>query len=401
MAKSKIHVGLEIGTSKTCMVVGELHPSGAMTILGLGEVKSAGVRKGEIFDIHQAIDSVIGAWNLAQEHADVDIISVFVAVTGAHIEGANNRGTYRLPKGENVVDSLHIDEVVSLAKDVPIDSDRTVIHRSPGMFILDGNENMSYPEGLSGSTLECDYHIVHGNKMRINNTLRCVREVPLEVEEMVFSPVATGLATLSESARKRGCLLIDIGGGTTDFCLYHENCPVVSGCIAVGGDHLTNDIHTICNIPIDDAELIKVTEGDASTPPSRAVGVAKLPSQRGREEVVIPRSELNKIIQARLQETMEIVKQKLPEHLRENLQGGIYLTGGTSLLRGINVLVEDVFHSPAYKLNTPDITNVTSYLDDPRYYTAIGLIRYAQRADAELMEQPKKSFLKRIFGVFR
>ena len=400
MAKSKIHVGLEIGTSKTCMVVGELYPNGATKILGMGEVKTAGVRKGEVYDIHQATNSVIEAWSLAQEHADVDIISVFVSVTGAHIHGFNNRGTYALPRGQEVIKLEHIDEVNDLAQDVPVEASMTVLHRSPGNFILDGNDNLSTPLGLSAQVIERDYHISQGNKMRINNSLRCVREAPLDIEAAVFAPYATALVALSESARQAGCLLIDIGAGTTDYCLYKDDQPIVSGCIAVGGDHITNDIHTICGLSLDDAELVKITDGDAFLPPSRAVGLAKVPSAHGGEEVAIARSDLNKIIQARLVETLEIVQERLPEDLRTGLAGGVYLTGGTSLMRGIDGLVAQIFQSEARAIELPKEGKM-SYFDDPRYYTVIGLIRYAQKADMERSIEEKPSLMKRFFQLFK
>lgn len=399
MAKSKIHVGLEIGSSKTCMVVGETKSDGSVTLLGIGEVKSAGVRKGEIVDLAQACQCVTDAWNLAQDHADADILSVYLSVTGAHIQGISNRGTYRLPEGENVIAEEHMDEVNRIAQDIPMGSDSFVIHRSPGKYTVDGNDLITHPEGLSGHTLDVDFHIVHGIKSRIHNSLRCVREVPLEVEDVVFAPIATGLAVLDRQHREAGCLLIDIGGGTTDFCLYMDDQPIVSGCIPVGGDHITSDIHQLTNIPLARAEILKITEGNASSSASRAVGLAKLPATEVMREVAIERAVLNDIIHQRVAETLQIVKSKLPPKAQQGLPGGIFLSGGTSLLRGIGELAGNIFRTSVFQLDRADVSGTPSYLEDPRFRTAIGIIRYAQLRDAE--PQPDASLLKKLFGWFK
>ncbi len=398
MAKSKIHVGLEIGSSKTCMVVGESKPDGSVTLLGIGEVKSAGVRKGEIVDLSQACQCVTDAWNLAQDHADADILSVYLSVTGAHIRGVSNRGTYRLPEGETVINSEHMDEVSRIAQDLPLPSDSFVIHRSPGKYTLDGNDLLTHPEGLCGSTLDIDYHIVHGIKSRIYNSLRCVREVPLEVEDVVFAPIATGLSLLDRQHREAGCLLIDIGGGTTDFCLYMNDQPIVSGCIPVGGDHITNDIHQLTEIPEARAEVLKITEGDASFSASKAVGMAKLPANGVMREVSIPRAVLNDIIHQRVAETLNIVKSRLPQEAQKGLPGGVFLSGGTSLMRGIGELAGHIFGTSVFQLDRADISGAPSYLEDPRFSTAIGIIRYAQLREAEPVQ--KKSMLKKFLGWF-
>lgn len=399
MAKSKIHVGLEIGSSKTCMVVGETKADGSVTLLGIGEVKSAGVRKGEIVDLAQACQCVTDAWNLAQDHAEADILSVFLSVTGSHIQGVSNKGTFRLPDSESIITEDHMDEVSRIAQDIPLNGDSFVMHRSPGKFTLDGNEQITHPEGLSGHTLDVDYHIVHGIKTRIHNSLRCVREVPLEVEGIVFAPIATGLAVLDRQHREAGCLVIDIGGGTTDFCLYMDDQPIVSGCIPVGGDHITSDIHQLADIPLTRAEILKITEGNASFSASKAVGIAKLPATEVMREVAIERAVLNDIIHQRVSETLKFVRNRLPANARQGLPGGVFLSGGTSLLRGIGELAGHIFSTSVFQLDRADISGTPSYLEDPRFRTAIGIIRYAQLRDAEPAQDP--SLLRKLLGWFK
>ena len=216
MAKSTIHVGLEIGTSKTCMVVGEVKADGSVKILGVGETKSVGVRKGEISDFHQVRTCVREALLEAEDFCDVDISSVVLAVTGSHIEGINNRGTYRLPEDANEVEEEHIDEVKEIAQDIAIPTDNVYLHNVVRKYILDDQQHATKPLGLIGKSLESDFHIIHGVRSRIQNSIKCVREIPLDVDEVVFAPIASAQIALNRERKDEGALVIDIGGGTTD-----------------------------------------------------------------------------------------------------------------------------------------------------------------------------------------
>lgn len=208
MAKTKIHVGLEIGTSKTCMVVGEVKPDATVTIIGVGEVPSEGVVRGEIEDTSKVIQCIYDAWNMAQDHADVDIMTVYLSVTGAHIVGQNNRGTFRLPPDESIISQEHMDEVTEIARDVALGPEQFVLHRVPGLFSVDGQENLTNPAGLTGRTLDIDCHIIHGIKSRITNSFRCVREVPLDIADVVLPPLPRpSLCSTGRSSRRALCLL--------------------------------------------------------------------------------------------------------------------------------------------------------------------------------------------------
>ena len=385
MGHTKIHVGLEIGTSKTCMVVGEVKPDATVTIIGVGEVKSFGVIKGEIADPAKAIQSIYDAWVLAQDHADVDIMTVYLSVTGSHIVGKTNRGTFRLPEDESIISREHMDEVTDIAKDCPLGPDQFVLHRVPGLFSVDGQENLSNPEGLSGRTLDIDCHIIHGMKTRITNSLRCVREVPLEVEDVVFAPLATAQYVLSRQSKQAGALLIDMGGGTTDYALYIEGQLTASGCVPLGGDHITNDIRQYTGIPWVKSELLKKTEGDAYGSPGRSSDMARLVGDPGMKDFSVSRTVLNELIQNRLVETFKVLKKCLPDDVfKKHRCSEVYLCGGASLMRGVGELASRMFGVPINQPSMSEDQGSATYLDDPRYATAIGLIRYAQILDAEL-----------------
>lgn len=396
--RTKIHVGLEIGTSKTCVVVGEVKADSAVKILGIGVTKTAGVRKGEIYDFAQVRACLKDALAKAENASDVEIGSVFLAITGAHIQGTNHRGTFRLPDGDPTVAPEHVEEARSIAREVEIPQDHVYLHPIIRNYLLDGLEHATSPVGLFGKTVEADFHVVHGIGNRIQNSIKLVREMPLEIDDIVFSPIATAQMALDREQRERGALVIDIGGGTTDYALYLNGAIAASGCVPVGGDHVTNDIHLVTGLPFSKAERLKITEGDASGDPVHSVGTAKLTDERGFAEVEVSRSVLNEIIHQRLEETLKLVRARLPVGSVEQIGAGIFLTGGTSLMRGFDKLAFDVFGRDIHRLEPPGISGVQTSFKDPHFATAIGLIRYAQILETERAKPP--GFFRRLFRLF-
>jgi len=396
---TKIHVGLEIGTSKICMVVGEVKSDGSVKILGVGQTKSVGVRKGEIYDFPQVRACVKDALVKAEDASDVEIGSVFLAVTGAHIQGVNHRGSFRLPDGEDTIEPEHVREAKEIARSVAIPPDHVYLHHIIRKFGVDGFEHASSPVGLSGKTVDADFHVVHGIRSRIENQIKCVREMPLDVDDLVFSPLATSQVALDREARERGALVIDIGGGTTDYALYCDGAIEASGCIPVGGDHITNDIHLVTGLPFSKAELLKVREGDASGDPARGVGVVKVTDEKGFSDAEVKRQLLNDIIRQRLEETMRLLLRRLPDGSVERIGTGVFLAGGTSLMRGFGELAHDVFQRDIYRPEPPELSGVQASFKDPQFTTALGLIRYAQIVDSE--RAPRRGFLRRIWPFSR
>ncbi|MEZ7955623.1 MAG: cell division protein FtsA [Rubritalea sp.] len=391
MAKSTIHVGLEIGTSKTCMVVGEVKADGSVKILGVGETKTVGVRKGEISDFHQVRTCVREALLEAEDVCDVEITSIILSVTGSHIRGVNNRGTFRLPDDEGEVEESHILEADEIAQDIAMPSDNVYLLNVIRHYWLDDQQHITKPLGLLGKTLEADYHIIHGAKMRIQNSLKCVREIPLDVDAVVFAPIASAQIALNRERKDEGALVIDIGGGTTDYVLYLNGAVEASGCIPVGGDHISNDIHLVTHIPLSKAEQVKKTEGDASGDPAKSVGIVTIEDEKGFPDIELKRQLLNDIIRGRMLETLELVKERLPEGSLKKVGTGVFLTGGTSLLRGMGELANEVFGLPVYRPEQPEVSGVQAYFRDPQYSTAVGLIRYAQIIEEEKNERKSKN----------
>ncbi len=402
MAQSKILVGLEIGTTKTCMVVGEVRPDATAAIIGIGEVPSAGVRKGEISEPSMARQCVCDAWQIAQDHADVDILNVFLSVTGEHIYGENNTGSYRLPDDEDIIDDEHVDIAREKAENLEITADRFKINSELGNFSIDGRDATRHPTGLTGRTLDVNCHVMHGIRTRLQNSLLCVRQVPLEVEDLVFAPLATAQMVLTRQQKEAGALLIDIGGGTSDFICYQGGDIVSSGCIPAGGDTINQDIVKLTGQRVNKkaAEILKCTEGNAYGD-VKDRSLAQYKSELGMHDVSIPRGELNRIIRDRLADILLRVRDRVPAEVMRQSGMAIYFSGGTSLMRGLDGLAQYLFNVPVHQPAPQAAGQPHSYLADPRYCTAIGLIRFAQRYDDDALRNANPNMLARIFKFFR
>ncbi len=401
MAQPKIYVGLEIGTTKTCMVVAEVYPDAKATIIGIGKVPSSKVVKGEIVDETDVRKCVTDAWLQAQDHANVDICSVILAVTGEHMKGDNRTGLYRLPDGEFEVQEKHLREARASAFKTNLSAERMVTDRVMGPFILDDKESTYHPVGLTAQTLKFNIHEMHGIQTRLQNSLHCVRNIPLEVDSMVFSPYATAQVILSRQQKDAGALVIDIGGGTTDFICFYDGHVVASGCVPVGGNTINQDIIKVSKLPVSNAaaEKFKCLYGHAFANVEDKSEIV-YQSENGLQEVRMKRGDLNRIICERLYETLNLVKKRIPEQALANPHMAVYLSGGTSVMAGLDELAQRVFNRPVYQPELPSEDDQYSYLRDPRYCTAIGLIRYAQLFEEDEELQRPRSFWARLKGLF-
>lgn len=396
MARSTIYAGLEIGTSKVCVVVGEVKADGAIKILGVGQVPSRGVRKGEIVDYETAYTCVHDALVRAEEKSDVMIKNVFLSVTGPHIQSLNNRGRLTIPEDQSEITADDLAEIKEIARDVAIPEDNVFLHSIVRHYIVDGQDQVVNPVGMLGRKLEADYHIIHGIRSRIQNTIRCVREMPLEVEDVVFAPVAAAQIVLNQQAKEQGALLIDIGGGTTDYVLYADGAVAQSGSFGVGGDHITNDLALVLKVPLAVADHLKVTEGSCSLLPGDIAGAVTLESEGSFIGGCFEREILNGVIHSRTREMLELVRDRLTrEDGLGSCAAGVYLTGGTSLLRGISTLAEEVLGLPVHRPTTAPLSGLTATFENPQYATPIGLIRYAQILESE---RPGRSRFSRFTG---
>jgi cell division protein FtsA len=395
-------VGLEIGTSKICVVVGETREDGTIKILGVGQAPSRGVRKGEIVDFETAMKCVHEAVVDAEQKSDVMIRSVYVAVAGAHIQSFNNRGCVILPEDRDEIDEQDIEDVKISAREVSIPAQNAFLHSIIQHYHVDGQDGVLNPVGMLGEKLEADFHIIHGVRNRIQNTIRCVKELPLDVEDVVFSALASAQVVLTQHQKNLGAVVIDVGGGTTDYIVYVDGAVKQSGVLGVGGDHITNDISMGLRIPMARAEKLKIDEGSVTLGNCLPGETIVLKDDSGFAGKEVERETLNTIIHLRLRESFELLKRQLEEESFINFTGaGMFITGGCSLLNGIDHLAEEIFEMPAHVAHAQTMSGLTSAVENPQFSTAIGLIKYAQAVQAD---RPRRRFgrlLGKLFNAMR
>lgn len=382
MAKTTIYAGLEIGTHKICVVVGEAKRDGAIRILGVGQAPSRGVRKGEILDFDKVQTCLNDALVRAEDRSDVMIRNVFLGVSGAHIDSLNNRGCFRLPEDQNEITEDDVEEAKEIARGVAIPQANVFLHSITRQFIVDGQDAVRQPIGREARMLEADYHIIHGVRGRIQNAIRCVREIPLEVEDVVFNPIAAAQVVLNREAKHQGALMLDFGAGTVDYVLYEDGMVTATGCVPLGGDHITQDISQAFQIPNGRAERLKVDEGSCLYQDVPEDEMIRVEDDNGLSVGEVERAFLNEVMYLRTQEILEQVKSRVAEHLGK-LAAGVYLTGGVSLMKGVDAVARDVFGLKVTKAGSAPVSGVTATFENPQYSAPIGLIRYAQILDSE------------------
>lgn len=396
---SNIIAGLEIGTSKICVVVGEQGPDGALNIIGLGQARSRGVRKSEIIDPAQVEEDLRAAMFEAEQMADVEIRSVYLGVSGAHIRGFNNRGVHPVVSADREISPDDVEDVVKNAKAINLPAENTVIHAVRQHFYVDGQDGVTNPVGMLGARLEVDMHVIHGNANRLQNAIRLVRATSLEVDDVVFNGIAASLALLNSEQKELGALVIDLGGGTTEYVVYSNGVIRHSGVLAVGGDHVSNDLAYGLKVPLSRAEKLKVEYGAASVGDQAKGETISLTNELGLELKRINREHLQRIMSLRLQEIFELIVLDLERAgLVQYLRAGVVLCGGGSRVPGIVQLAEDLFQMNISAGHATAISGLTAALDQPEFAAAIGLVKFGS---LKTRRREGRFFLPRqIKGVF-
>ncbi len=387
LAKDRIIVGLEVGTSKVCAIVGEVSDDGNILIIGVGQVASEGVRKGEIVNMEAATQNIHDALIQAEESADVEIRNVYASVTGGHLRCFNNRGSVVVTNEDREITDDEVRNVMLNAKAVNIPMDHVVLHAIRQRFYVDGADGIQTPVGMIGAKLEADVHVIHGVKTRLQNTIRCIKQVPLDVANIAVSSLASALAVLTPEHQQLGAVVIDIGGGTTDYIVYRDGTIQHSGVIAVGGDHLTNDIATGLKIPMNRADALKIEQGSLDVPLTDEVIALK--REVGLADREVSKAQLCQIMNARIEETLNFVKQDLDKHkLIDYLGAGVFITGGCARLRGLERVATEIFGLPVHIGHSQTVNGPTAAIESPAYSTAIGLIRYAKGSQRDDHKSP-------------
>ena len=375
--QSKIIVGLEVGTSKVCAVVGELDDDGNLNFLGVGKAPSRGsVRKGEIINTELAEQVIREALADAEERANIEIGSVYLGITGTHIKGFNNRGAHPIASVDREIDEADIQRVVHNAHP-QLSADQDVLHTIRQHFGVDGQEGVESPMGRLASRLEVEVHVVCGQTTRIQNPVRVVKGLGIEVEDVAFNGRVCALAAVTSHLSEQGVLVIDLGAGTTEYTVYLNGSLRHSGVLGVGGEHVSNDIGVGLKLSHGRAEKLKLEYGSAIINPNVAGRTVNFSSDVGLDDKSVRVGHLHQIMNARLDELFHLIRNRLAqEKLLKQIHGGVLLTGGGTHTPQIDVLCKQIFKIDVIAGRGLGENGPNNILDQPEYTAAIGLVKY-------------------------
>ncbi len=370
-------VGLDIGTTKISVIIGEIDQNRSLKIVGVGTSPSDGLRKGVVINIDKTVKSIQRAVEEAELMAGVDVESVYVGIAGDHIKSINSRGVIAVSRNDNEITPQDVARVIEAARAVAIPLDREMLHVIPQDFVVDDQAGIKDPVGMSGVRLEGDVHIVTGAITSVQNIYKSVEKAGLKVTDIVLEPLASAYAVLEDDERELGCAVIDIGGGTTDLIVFIEDSVKHTASIGLGGRNVTNDLAIGIRTPLDRAEEIKRSHGTCVRSGLEGNVYIPVPGVGGRDQREVSRAVLASIIEPRMREIFTLALRELQKnHYLDTLGAGIVLTGGCSLLHGVTELAEQVFGMPV-KLGVPKgFGGLVDTVASPIHATGVGLVLY-------------------------
>ncbi len=383
----KMIVGLDIGTSKVVAIVGEIAPDGTIEVVGIGSHPSKGLKKGVVVNIESTVQSIQRAVEEAELMAGCQIHSVYVGIAGSHIRSLNSHGIVAIRDRE--VFPLDVDRVIDAAQAVAIPADQRVLHILPQEYVIDNQEGIKEPLGMSGVRLEAKVHLVTCATNASQNIEKCIRRCGLEVEDIILEQLASSYAVLTEDEKELGVCLVDIGGGTTDIAIFTEGSIRHTGVIPIAGDQVTNDIAMALRTPTQHAEEIKIKYACALTQLAGADETIKVPSVGERPPRDLSRQALAEVVEPRYDELFTLVQAELRRSGFEDLvPAGIVLTGGTSKMEGVVELAEEIFHMPVRVGFPQTVHGLTDIVRNPIYSTGVGLLQYGAARQDDSVPRP-------------
>jgi cell division protein FtsA len=381
-------VGLDIGTTKIGVIIGEADPGGQLKIVGVGTSPSDGLRKGVVVNIEKTVKSIQRAVEEAELMAGVDVESVYVGIAGDHIRSINSRGVIAVSRTDNEITKQDVARVIEAARAVAIPMDREMLHVIPQEFIVDDQPGIKDPVGMSGVRLEGDVHIVTGAITSAQNIYKSVEKAGLKVADIVLEPLASSYAVIEDDERELGCAVIDMGGGTTDIIVFVEDSVRHTASIGLGGKNVTNDLAIGIRTPLERAEEIKRINGTCLRSGLESTEYIPVPGVGGRDQREVSRAVLASIIEPRMREIFTLALRELQKnHYLDMLGAGIILTGGGSLLHGATDLAEQVFGMPV-KVGVPKgFGGLVDSVATPIHATGVGLVQYGALRQQQQKEE--------------
>jgi cell division protein FtsA len=379
--EGEILVGLDIGTTKICAIVGEITAEGTIDVIGIGTHPSKGLRKGVVVNIDATVASIKRAIEEAEHMGGCEITTVYTGIAGGHIKAFPSHGVVAVKEKE--VRQFDVDRVIDQAKAVAIPLDREVIHVIPQEFVIDDQDGVKEPVGMSGVRLEAKALVVTGAVSSAQNIVKCAQRTGLNVADIVLQPLASSLAVLSEDEKELGVCLVDVGGGTTDIAIYSNGALVHTAVLSLGGNHLTNDVAVGLRTPTHEAERIKKTHGCAMASMVDKADTIEVPTVGGNAPRALSRSILAEIIEPRVEEIFMLVQHEIQRcGMEESLASGVVITGGSTLLAGMPEMAEEVLGMPVRRGLPRNIGGLVDVVKSPQYATAVGLVLYGARQHA-------------------
>ena len=384
---TRTFTGLDIGTTKISCIIADQSATGELRIICIGNAPSEGLRRGAVVDLEKTVASITRAVEEAERMAGVQAKGVHAGIAGDHIRSLNSRGVVAVSRKDNEIAPADVSRVIEAAKAIAIPTDREIIHVIPQEFIVDDQDGIKDPVGMSGVRLEAEVHIITGAVTSARNICRAIQRAGLKVYDLTLEPLASAAAVLDEDEKDLGVVLLDLGGGTTDVAVFHEGAVRHTSIIPFGGANVTSDIAIGLRTPIDKAEAIKIQYGSALASMVSGDEVVSVSGVGGRGDKEISRHVLASMIEPRMEEIFAIANKEVRKnHFAPLIGGGVVLTGGTSLLPGAVELAEQVFEMPV-RLGLPrGIAGLSASINDPRYATGIGLVLHAARGAEERMQ---------------
>lgn len=389
-------VGLDIGTSKIVAIVAELQPEGTLKVIGLGQHVSRGLKKGVVVNIESTMQSIQRALEEAELMADCKINNVYTGIAGSHIKSLNSHGMVKIKDAE--VSQMDVDRVVDTARAIALPADQQILHILTQEFIIDGQEDVREPLGMSGMKLEVKVHIVTGAVAAAQNIVKCIKRCGIEVSDLVLQPLASSLAVLTEDEKELGVCLVDIGGGTTDIAVFKQGAIRHTAVVPIAGDQMTNDVAVAFRTPTQAAEEIKIKHGCALRQLADPREIVEVPGVDGRDPRQLSVQTLAEVLEPRVVELYELVLNELRRSgMEEMIASGIVITGGSAMMRGMVELGEEIFHMPV-RLGMPRyVGGLSEVVSNPRYATGVGLVLMGkQQLERHLNGQMESSSFGRI-----
>lgn len=392
MTDRKTIVGIDVGTTKICTLVGEVYEDGQLRIIGVGVAPSRGLRKGVVVNVQEATEAITASVRKAERISGYEITSAYVGIGGGHISAINSRGVVGISRTARGISEFDIERALDAARAIAIPHNREIIHTIPRGYLVDGQEGVKDPIGMQGIRLEVETHIVTGASTSVSNLVKCIRAAGVEIDDLILQPLASGEAVLKGPEREMGVVLADIGGGTTDIAIFIEGSIWHTIVLGTGGEHLTRDVAVGLRTPFNTAEELKIQYGHAMVASLTTDELIEVTSFGNGARQSVSRLQLSEVIEARAEEILSLILREVKRSGYDGLlAAGLVMCGGTAELAGFKDLAQQVLALPVRVGKPQDLQGLTDVLDSPAYATSVGLLLWGMRHQQADKPEPRRT----------